>query len=144
MASNNKWVLVRPLSDAIGIGGSLLCIGHCLILPVSLVVGMIIPVSFAEDEFLHGALLWAVVPAAMLAFAIGCLHHKDRRVLLLGATGLLALATAFTGLHDAISQSAERWIAVAASGLLIGAHVRNFRLCRTRACDHTSPHTSGR
>ena len=144
MTPTNAVDRVRPVADAVGLTGSVLCALHCLIVPVSLLFGPTGPVSLVEDEFFHRVLLWVVVPAALLAFTIGCLAHKDRWVLLLGSVGLVSLTAAFTVLHDVLGEAGERWAAILASGLLIGAHVRNFRLCRAGTCDHEAPSGGGR
>jgi hypothetical protein len=114
---------VRVFADAIGALGSATCAIHCLGVPLLLLTGAVAPVGFLSDESFHRAMLWIVLPAGAVAFSLGCWHHKDRVTLLLGATGLLGLALAATALHDA-------------SAALIGAHLRNFRLCRTEGCRH--------
>ena len=139
MTSTTGNVLLRPIADAVGLTGSVLCALHCLIVPISLIFGQIGPLSLVEDEFFHRILLAVVVPAAVLAFGIGCWNHRDRWVLLLGAVGLISLTAALTVLHELLGENGERATAIVASGLLIGAHVRNFRLCRDCPCDNETP-----
>jgi hypothetical protein len=139
MTSMTGNALVRPIADTVGLTGSVLCALHCLIVPISLVFGQIGPLSLVEDEFFHRILLSAVVPAAVLAFGIGCWNHRDPWVLVLGAVGLISLTAALTVLHDVLGENGERSAAILASGLLIAAHVRNFRLCRDCVCDHETP-----
>ena len=145
MTSTSGWrsVGVRPLADAVGVAGSLLCAMHCLLVPVALLIGPIGRVPHTDDEAFHHLLLWMVVPAAAVAFGVGCLEHKDRWVLGLGAVGLATMTAAFTLLHDAIGASGERIAAMLASGLLITAHVRNFQLCRSGACRHDRVRDAG-
>jgi len=131
----------RQIADAVGVTGSMLCALHCLIVPITLVFGQIGPLSMVEDEFYHRALLFVVVPAAVLALGIGCRSHRDRWVLLLGLAGLLTLTAALTTLHDLAGESGERAAALLASALLVTAHVRNFRLCRRSACEQDPPLT---
>lgn len=140
MSSTTGNALVQPVADAVGLTGSVLCALHCLIIPITLVFGQIGPVSLINDELFHRILLLVVVPAATIAFGIGCSSHRDRWVLLLGTVGLISLTAALTILHDALGENGERITAIFASGLLIAAHVRNFRLCRRGACDHETPH----
>ena len=111
----------RPLADVVGIVGSALCALHCLIVPITLLVGPIVPLGFAEDERIHQALVWIVLPAATLAFATGCLQHRDRRVFVLGMLGLALLLASITLGHDLLGENGERVIAVAAALLLIAA-----------------------
>ncbi|MEM9174382.1 MAG: MerC domain-containing protein [Myxococcota bacterium] len=137
--SESARVSTRPLADLVGIVGSTLCALHCLIVPISLVVGPIGLLSAVQDEFFHRALLFIVVPAAALAFTTGCLQHRDRRVFFLGVGGLLLLTASLTVLHDWIGENGERIAALTAAALLITAHVRNFRLCRSDDCEHAEP-----
>jgi len=96
------------------------------------------PLPIVDDEVFHRVMLWAVVPVAALAFSMGCMQHKDRRVLLMGGVGIVCLVASFTVLHDMAGETGERILATVSAALLIAAHVRNFRLCRSGACAHAS------
>ena len=127
---------IRPVADWIGVASSLLCAIHCLIVPIALVMGPIGPMPHIEDEVFHRLLIWVVVPAAVVAFGIGCLDHKDKWVALLGTLGLVTMTGSLLFLHDAIGESGERIAATLGAALLIAAHARNFQLCRTSDCRH--------
>ena len=143
MTSTNEGAVVRPIADVVGLTGSVLCALHCLIVPITLVFGQVGPLALVEDEFFHRVLLVVVVPSAVLAFLIGCRQHRDRAVLILGSLGLILLTAALTILHDPLGENGERVAAILASGSLIAAHVRNFRLCRRDACEHETPVAGG-
>lgn len=117
--------------------GATACALHCIALPVLLVLGGTMPFVFLGDESFHRRMLWLVVPAALLAFTLGCKRHKDRRVVLLGAVGIVGMVLAGTVLHDWIGETGERLVTLASAALLIAGHLRNFRLCRSDACRHT-------
>jgi hypothetical protein len=137
----NGTISARTIADVAGCAGSVACATHCLIVPISLVFGPIGPISMIEDEVFHSVLLWVLIPAAFVAFRIGCLDHKDKWVLILGLAGVFSLTSAFTFLHEPLGETGERWVATVASALLIAAHVRNFRLCRASACCHEASHS---
>ena len=126
----------RSIADGIVILGSAGCALHCLAAPVFLVAGTALPASFLTDESFHQMLLWAILPASILAFGLGCWRHKDRWVLGLGILGLLGLSLSVVAPHDLIDESGERWVTVGSAGILISAHLRNFKQCRTDRCDH--------
>ncbi|MHA7835888.1 MAG: MerC domain-containing protein [bacterium] len=128
----------RSIADLVGVVGSGLCALHCMIVPTSLVVGPLAPLRFLEDGTFHHNLLWLVAPAAVLAVSIGCLQHRDRLVLWMGTIGLSTLIAAFTILHDSSGENGERLLTMASAGILVAAHVRNFRLCRSIACSHAA------
>ncbi|MEM7431083.1 MAG: MerC domain-containing protein [Pseudomonadota bacterium] len=127
---------VRKLADWLGIAASTACGIHCVLLPTLLVTGTIVPASFLGDESFHRALLWLILPAAIIAFGIGCWRHKDRWVLSLGIVGLIGIVAAGTFLHDIIGETGERIATVVSAAILVAAHYRNYRLCRSTSCDH--------
>ena len=129
----------RNVADVLGVAGSALCAVHCMIVPVALLVGVSSPIALVDDAVFHRVMLWVVVPVALFAFTSGCLQHRDRRVLWMGAVGLASLVVSFTVLHDWIGEDGERVGATLAAALLIAAHVRNYRLCRAGACAHGDP-----
>ena len=135
---------LRPLVDAIGIVSSLLCAVHCLVVPGVLVMGPVMRLVHVDDEVFHFALLWVVLPAALIAFTIGCFDHKDRLVAILGGVGLLVMLAAFMILHEVLGESGERVAVTIASVLLIAAHARNYHLCRMGACRHDRESADGR
>ncbi len=133
-----RWPDPRPLADGIGLVGSAACALHCLAAPALLVAGTALPASFLADETFHERLLWVILPAAILAFGLGCGRHKDRWVLLLGVLGLIGLSASVAVPHDPMDEHGERMVTLAAAAVLLTAHLRNFRLCRAVGCSHES------
>jgi len=109
---------------------SLLCLVHCLALPVLL---LLLPGAlglFAESEAFHYAALALVVPAALAAFWLGYRRHGAAGPAALGAAGVTCLVGAL--LHSPI-EDLETVLTVTGSLLLIAGHAINWRL-RIRAC----------
>ena len=127
---------IRPIADGIGIVGSAVCALHCVAAPALLVAGTALPAAIAPDETFHRTMLWLILPASALAFGLGCWLHKDRRVFSLGALGLAGLVASAALPHEALGETGERLVTLGSAGLLISAHVRNFRRCRAEACAH--------
>ncbi|MGH1366922.1 MAG: MerC domain-containing protein [Calditrichia bacterium] len=127
---------VRNFADRIGVLSTSLCALHCLLVPVLLVAGTTLPISFFTDELFHKLMLAISLPAGAFAFGIGCWQHKDLWVLGLGVLGLVGLASAAFLLHDLIGHEGEIIVTVASAVALIAAHVRNYRLCKSDKCDH--------
>lgn len=110
--------------DAIGVLGSFICLVHCLVLPLAVVV---LPwLVLFEGEGLHRGLAVALVAPALLAFIPGWRNHGRRLPGLFMAGGLIALnAAAFV--------APERWetgLTVLGGLFLIAAHGLNRHLCR--------------
>ena len=86
------------------------------------------------DETFHQAMLWLVVPAALLAFGLGCRKHKDMMTIALGGTGIFGMIASTLVLHDLVGESGERLAVLVSTALLVIAHIRNFTCCRHHSC----------
>ncbi len=126
------------IADWLGIAASTACAVHCIVIPTLLITGTVLPATVLADESFHLAMLFVILPAAIVAFGIGCWRHKDRWVLTLGATGLTGMVLAATVLHDVAGEAGERVVTVISAAILVAAHYRNFRLCRASDCAHES------
>ncbi|MEM8983417.1 MAG: MerC domain-containing protein [Pseudomonadota bacterium] len=124
------------IADSIGILASGLCAIHCILIPVLLLTGTVVPASFFTDEGFHKATLWLILPAALIGLGLGCRRHKDRTVLTLGVIGAVGIAVAGTVLHEWLGETGERVATVIFATMLIVAHYRNYRLCRSADCEH--------
>lgn len=125
----------HPWLDRLGISASVLCLIHCLALPVLI---PLVPVFglFGHDE-VHLIMLVPIVAAAGFGILPGFLRHRSRRVLFAAMAGVLLCsaavgAEAFFGLHVL-----DVPLTVAGGMCLVGAHLSNLRLNRTRACMQT-------
>ena len=125
---------IKNLADGLGILGASACAIHCIAVPVLFVLGATAP-SFLQGEGFHSAMLWLVVPSAIIAFSLGCWRHRDRWVLIMGTIGAVGLVLAGTVLHDVVGETGEKVATLASAAVLIYAHVRNFKLCRTSECE---------
>lgn len=130
--------MTRTIADWFGIAASAACAIHCLLIPTLLVTGTILPASLLADEAFHELMLFLIIPAAILAFGIGCRRHKDRWVLTLGMIGVTGMILAVTVVHDLVGESGERIVTVLSAAVLVAAHLRNFRICRSMDCAHDS------
>ena len=112
---------------------------HCILIPTLLVTGTVLPATVLGDESFHQAMFWIILPAAIVAFGIGCWRHKDRWVLALGMIGLTGMVSAVAVLHDIAGEAGERIVTLLSAAILVAAHYRNFRFCRSSGdCAHES------
>ena len=118
-------------ADWFGIAASTACAMHCLFVPALLVTGSIMPASILADEAFHKMMLFLILPAAIVAFGIGVLRHKDQWVLALGLIGLTGMVLAVAVVHDIAGEAGERIVTLVSAAVLVAAHFRNFRICRS-------------
>lgn len=110
--------------DRIGIGATLLCVIHCLMLPVLLpiatTVGLGILVSAAGER----VMLLATLLLAYVVLRNGRrYHHRQAPLILAGLGGLLYAGKQLAG------EAWEPLLVVVGGMLIIAAHVLNLRLC---------------
>ncbi len=127
---------LRAIADWFGIAASSACALHCLLIPTLLITGTVLPASLLGGEGFHLAMIWIILPAAMVAFGVGCWRHKDLWVFILGLVGVSGMVLSVAVVHDIAGESGERITTLLSAAILIVAHYRNFRLCRTTDCSH--------
>ena len=122
----------RSVLDIIGLVLSATCLVHCLLLPVVLALVPLSALVGLSDTAFHFVLAWIILPISGLALALGVLRHRRWSIALIGGGGIALLFTAaFIG-HEGAGTAAERWLTVAGSLLIAGAHLVNFRLSELR------------
>ena len=123
--------------DKVAIGFSALCLVHCLLLPVAVVllptVGLL---SFLSDEIFHLAMVALVLPISAVALTLGCKQHRDWLVIGLGALGLSVLVLTAVFAHDHLGQELEVVFTVVGAVMVAACHIQNYRLCQARDCAH--------
>tara|TARA_B100002019_G_C21152006_1_gene538726 strand:+ start:60 stop:458 length:399 start_codon:yes stop_codon:yes gene_type:complete len=122
---------MQKIIDNLGITISAVCAIHCVFLPVIFIIA---PYSFLASHEFHEALIYFIIPSALVAFVLGCRKHGDKLVALMGAAGILLLIIALTlhGIFHAEQHNEEYItiiITISGSVLLVFSHVRNRKLC---------------
>ena len=122
---------MQKIIDNLGITISSLCAIHCVFLPAIFIVA---PYSFLASHEFHEALIYFILPCALVAFVLGCKKHGDIRVVVTGTIGILILGSALL-LHDIHHADEEHEgllsiiVTVIGSLVLIMSHLRNRKLC---------------
>lgn len=139
----------RRLADRLGICLSALCLVHCLLTPVLILLLpslQLVDAHGAEGghahETFHLALLLVLPILAVMAFIPGYRRHGDKRVFAWAAPGLILVALVAIFFED-ISWTGSL-ISVAGSLMLIRAHVINRRLCACCETGHGKRSRPGR
>ena len=122
---------MQKIIDNVGITISSVCAVHCLLLPA---IFLVAPYSFLASHEFHEALIYFILPCALVAFVLGCRRHKDTKVAIMGTLGITLLGSALFlhDIHHSDQHSEELTtvlITVCGSILLVVSHLRNRKLC---------------
>lgn len=127
---------IQTIADKAAITLSIACTIQCLALPL---LSVFLPTAVAlylGDEQFHLWLLVAVVPTSLFALTIGCKKHRDLRVILLGAIGLVILVLSALLGHGVLGEIGEKAATTVGACLIAAGHILNHRLCQQQRCEH--------
>ena len=125
---------IQSISDNTAISLSLLCIIHCLALPLIIVMLPALTTFNLEDEATHIWMLIAVVPISAYAMTMGCRKHNNYSIMILGTVGLTILVTTALLGYDILGETGESVSTTAGAAIIAVAHLLNQRLCRRSNC----------
>lgn len=114
--------------DKLAMGLSLLCVLHCLALPIFIIVFPSITYASASDELFHQLMLMVILPVSIAVLAMGLRHHKDITVFAIGLVGLLILTGTALIDHEHMTEWLEVSLTVLGSSIIAYAHFRNARV----------------
>ncbi|MCL2656655.1 MAG: MerC domain-containing protein [Betaproteobacteria bacterium] len=118
--------------DKLGITASLLCLVHCLALPV--LIPLLPMLALMGHTEVHGLFLIPIISLTGLGILPGFLRHRSRPMLAAAAVGV-SLCSAAVGAEALFGLHALDTPLTIAGGLsLISAHLINLRLSRAQAC----------
>ena len=127
---------IAALLDRSAIVLSMVCVAHCLALPVAIIMLPALSAYWFADENFHLLLLYLVLPTSVIALGLGCRRHRMFKMMLWGSAGLLCLTVAALLGHDRLGELGEKGLTLLGAGLVVVAHIYNFRNCRQSQCAH--------
>lgn len=119
--------------DKVGIGLSLLCLLHCLMLPLVILSLPMMARFYLGNALVHLGLALIILPVGLMSFIKGYLHHRSLRPLTIGAGALMIIALAPFAVHVLGWNLPEASMMIFGSITLIVAHLMNRRSCHR--CD---------
>lgn len=114
----------QRLLDGLAIGASILCLVHCLLLPLVILLLPMLALVLNVPEAFHLAVFLLAVPTSLLALGAGQRRHRRGSPLAVALPGLLLMAA---GLSLARTEGMETALTVAGSLLLAAGHILNWR-----------------
>ncbi|MBA3582075.1 MAG: MerC domain-containing protein [Gammaproteobacteria bacterium] len=101
---------------------SLICLAHCLLLPLLITASPLISI-FTDAEWLHIGLLTTAIPVSLLGLWLGFRQHRQLAWLLIGIIGLTLMTLA---IMYANNESQETYFTVSGVILIAIAHCLNW------------------
>jgi hypothetical protein len=114
--------------DGMAIGASVLCLAHCLALPLLLLALPALSMLLGANENLHLIILLFAVPSSIYALYSGLSVHQQVRPLIMGAIGLILLSLGVWFEHN---PQIATFVTICGSLFLAYAHIANWRLRHT-------------
>jgi hypothetical protein len=128
-----KMTKLQMLSDKLAIGFSMVCVVHCLVLPILIILLPPFSGLFAlDDEMFHQWMLYAVLPISIAALMMGYLHHRSYKVFVVVSIGLTLIILSTTLGHDVLGETGEVGLSVLGSMIIAFGHFRHYQLSSDR------------
>ena len=110
-------------------GISIICLVHCLALPLVVTLAPLLAAGFSLDDhsLLHWLMLGLAVPLSALGLWLGMRRHGDWRLIVLGAVGI---ALMFVGVSHLLGDGLEAPLTLLGVSLVLCTHLLNWRLSR--------------
>ena len=86
--------------DLIGISLSGMCLIHCVLTPLFIMMTPLIGAGFWSSHGLHESIIYLIIPTAVIALAVGCTRHRDFWVGFIGFIGICVLTIAVLVTHQ--------------------------------------------
>lgn len=116
----------RGVLDRLAIILSGLCLVHCLLLPVFV---LLLPLlAQFNDTHFHAQMLIVVIPVSLFAFAVGYRRHGNKVIIGWGFVGIGILSVGGTIVHAKYGLLADSALTIAGSLILATSHYFNNRL----------------
>jgi len=127
--------IIRSISvvDRMAVGFSLLCLMHCLVVPLLLIILPSLATSLFASESVHLWLVYAIVPSSLFALGMGCRQHRRGLFILIGLSGLSLLILGILVEQFGWDHTLEQVFTASGAILIAFAHIFNFRACRKSA-----------
>ncbi len=112
------------MKDNLGVFFSILCIIHCLLMPILAAVGLVSVVKFdIESPLIHISLLFPVIFFAVTSLPASKNMHGSTTPSILAFIGISLMLVIFF-----LPEEFELWVMLAAGTLVVTAHLLNKHL----------------
>ena len=120
--------------DAAAIGLSLVCVTHCLVSLLPILLLQSLGAAFLEDERIHFGIAMFVLPTSIFALSLGFRKHGKYAVAITGLLGLFVLLSVLIIGKETLGEIGEKLVTVVGTIFIAYAHIQNFLLGRSQSC----------
>ena len=131
----NIMKVTQEYSDKTAISLSLICLAHCLLVPILLVLFSGYVTLSYNNELIHYLLLLLAIPVSLYALFRGMRNHSKLIFFVIGLLGITALIFAVTIGTAIWGEFGEKLFTTIGASLIVFAHYKNYKLCRKLECD---------
>ena len=125
----------QEYSDKTAISLSLICLAHCLLVPILLVLFSGYVTLSYNNEWIHYLLLLLAIPVSFYALVRGMRNHSKFSFFVIGLIGIIALVFAITIGTVLWGEFGEKLFTSIGATIIVFAHYKNYKLCRKLECD---------
>ena len=129
---SSKFGSAHLTADKAAVSLSVLCVLHCLAVPLLAAMLPSLIATSLEGEAFHLWMVVAVIPISVYALSLGCRRHQNYGVAVVGCAGLFVLCLSLFLGHEGLGETGEKLATVFGAALLAVSHILNFRLCQSR------------
>ena len=134
MAENKELQRWIPSLDNLGIVASVICLIHCMAMPLILALLPSMGLSFLESEEAHWVLATLIIGFALVAIFPAYLKHKQPAILTFMIVGMLLVVFGAFFAENTLGHAYEMPLLVVGNLILMATHWRNRSL--VKCCDH--------
>jgi hypothetical protein len=109
---------------------SVLCLAHCLVLPLITVLLPTMIATAMNQELFHILMVVCVLPISIYALTMGCKKHNKLSIGLYGALGLTILVSALVFGESDLGEIGEKGLTTLGALVIAFAHYQNYKLCK--------------
>ena len=127
--------VTQEYSDKTAISLSLICLAHCLLVPILLVMFSGYVTLAYNNELIHYLLLLLAIPVSLYALIRGMRNHSKFSFFVIGLIGIITLVFAITIGTVIWGEFGEKLFTAIGASIIVFAHYKNYKLCRKLECD---------
>lgn len=109
---------------------SALCLIHCLVLPIVVILMPNMFSNLLSQELFHTMMVLCVLPISIYALTLGCKKHNKFSLGLYGGVGLISLVSAVVFGESHLGELGEKSLTTLGAIIIAYAHYRNYQLCQ--------------